>query len=700
MKASPILVMLCLAMVALCANAQGQRVLDEPFNALPGSWSVAGASSEPQLVDGSAELVSADTAAALTYTTTVALERTHDWSIRCRTRQRRGDADQPMGLVFWSDNRGSYYEFSYQRNGQARLRLVQNLLNEDIQPWVAASPANVDEWVELEIRKQHDAVTCFVQGRPCATFTVLDFPSYGNAMGVIVRGAQRAAFDDFRVMSMPPTDIRIVNGADETLRPVNLGAIINSAADESVDCLSPDGSMLVFSRRDHLDNMPPIHRSDIWIATKRADGSWNAPQNPGAPINTPGNNYAIALTQDLNMMFVNGRYNDDGSIKRGVSVTKRTASGWSKPVAITINGFVNTSRSMTSHIAADGSFMVLSIETPSSRGGNDLYVSRRLPNGSWAEPVNMGDSVNTIGMEIAPFIAADGSSIYFSSDGHRGYGGRDIFVSRRLDSTLMHWSRPENLGRGINTPEHESFFNVSAKGDSAYFSSENGAIGKSDIFSIAMPKGAKPEALLGVRGRVIDASTQQPIEAEIIYEDLEQGTVAGTAQSSPSDGSYRVTLKGGVRYGVRAQTAGYYPLSNDLDARDLEDYKEVEQDLQLSPIVMNVAIRLNNVFFDSGKWDLRPESFPELDRLTQFMQTNASMEIHIAGHTDDIGKDADNLQLSRKRAESVREYVVRNGVDGARLTFEGYGETQPLAANDSDAGRQRNRRVEFTITKK
>ncbi|MBU3740957.1 MAG: OmpA family protein [Candidatus Kapabacteria bacterium] len=683
------------------SRAQEQTVVNESFDTAPRSWTYRGAgAASPPVVDGAARLVGADTSAVVQYHTPVRMQAQSDWHMSCRLRQAEGEADGMYGMMFWADAAESYYEFSVQRSGRVRLRIVRGVFNEDVLPWRTIKPIAQNDWLELTIRKQQDAVTCFVNDQPIVTITLLDFTPFGDNAGVLVKGPQQIDVDRFSVVAMPPSPVNVVDGVDEQIKAVNLGSTINTAADESVDCLAPDGSMIFFSRTGHADNTPPITRSDIWVSTRRADGAWSKPVNLGAPVNNAGTNYAIAVTQDLNMLFVNGTYMPDGTLKRGMSVSRRTATGWSAPQPVTIKGFINNSRAMTSHIAADGSFMVLSIETPTTRGGNDLYLSIRMADGTWSEPQNMGDSVNTIGMEVAPFIAADGSSIYFASDGHRGFGGRDIFVIKRLDSSLANWSRPRNLGRGINTADHESFFNVSAKGDSAYFSSQFGSAGKSDIFSIAMPKGAKPEALMAVRGRVIDATTRQPVEADIIYEDLGTGTVAGTARSSPADGSYRVTLKGGVHYGVRAQTQGYYPLSNELDARGLEDYKEVEQDLELSPIVVNVAIRLNNVFFDTGKWELRPESFPELDRLTDFMRTNAQMEIHVSGHTDDVGKDADNLALSKKRAEAVRAYVVEKGIDGLRLSSEGYGETKPLSPNTTDDGRQRNRRVEFTITKK
>ena len=696
-----IVIWLIALLLPVAATSQSQRLVDEQFDGMPSGWTHSGPSTTAPRVDaGSLRMSGADTATTVLFYRTVQPEATYDWRIACRLRQVSGDADVVAGLIFWADAPDDYYELAVQAEGRARVRLVRGVLNEDVQPWRPCTSVERDAWIELEVRKQQDAITCFVQGRPVATMTLLDFPALGANVGIMLKGAATIDVDRFSVVAMPPAPVDVVDGVDEQIRPVNLGAVVNSEADETVDCLAPDGSMMLFSRSGHPQNTPPINRSDIWVTTRSADGSWTRPVSVGQPLNNAGTNYAIAVTQDLNMLFVNGRYQPDGTLKRGLSVSRRTAMGWSQPEPVTINGFVNTSRAMTSHIAADGSFMVLSVETPTTRGGNDLYLSTRLADGSWSEPVNMGDSVNTLGMEVAPFIAADGSSIYFASDGHRGFGGRDIFVTRRLDSTLTRWSRPKNLGRGINTADHESFFNVSPKGDSAYFSSTSGSLGKSDIFSIAMPKGAKPEALIAVRGTVIDATTRMPVEADIIYEDLETGTVAGTARSAPSDGSYRVTLKGGVYYGVRAQTAGYYPLSSELDARGLEDYKEIDRDLELSPIVVNVAIRLNNVFFDSGKWDLRPESYPELDRLTDFMRTNANMEIHIAGHTDDIGKDADNLTLSRKRAEAVRTYVVTRGIGEGRMTFEGYGETKPLSANTTDEGRQRNRRVEFTIVKK
>lgn len=691
-----------LVTACLCAVAQPRVEYREDFQSDRGEWPVGetdDGSGSGQITGGVYRMTEEEDTGFGIRSRKVVLAPDRNWTIRTRMRQHSGSEEKAFGLMFWGDEE-NFYEVVVRMSGQVRFRQVRKGFFEDIQEWKDVAGLRPGDWVDLSVRKQHDAVTAFVNGRPVGSMSIMVFPSFGARCGFILREEVSAEADDFEVTSTPLDPIMIVEGVDTTVKAVNLGSIVNSKADESVDCLAPDGSMLFFSRKDHPGNVPPVGKSDVWVTKRAQNGTWMQPENLGAPINNDRHNYAVAVTQDLNMLFLQGHYRADGSMGKGISYVTRTQTGWSAPVNMTVRGFVNRSKIANSHISSDGTVLFLSLEGDDSKGDNDIYMSRRLPDGTWDVPVNLGDSINTIGTEYGPFIAADGTSLYFASNGHAGYGGRDIFVSRRLDSTWRHWSHARNLGRGINTDEHESFFNVSAKGDSAYFSSQKGSLGQGDIFSISMPKGAKPEALLLVRGVVLDATKRTPIEAAVIYEDLETGKVAGIARSSPTDGAYRVTLKAGVRYGVRAQAEGYYALSEELDTRDLAEYKEVERDLELSPIVVNVAIRLNNVFFDSGKWELRPESFPELDRLATFMRDNPALEIHIGGHTDNVGKDEDNHLLSHQRAESVRLYVQSKGIDAPRLTSEGYGETKPVADNATDEGRQQNRRVEFTITKK
>jgi len=281
-----------------------------------------------------------------------------------------------------------------------------------------------------------------------------------------------------------------------------------------------------------------------------------------------------------------------------------------------------------------------------------------------------------------------------------GYGGADIFVSRRLDDTWLKWSPPLNLGMGINSDETDAFFYVAARGDSAYFSSTKNAIGNNDIYSVALPVSARPEPVIIVRGRVLHALTKEPLEASVRYELLPGGRQAGLARSNPLTGKYSVSLPAGAQYGVRAEAPGFYPRSEQFSAKELKQYVEIERDLFLVPIADGAVVRLNNVFFDFGKHALREESFPELDRLAVFLEANPEMNIELGGHTDNVGEDAANKTLSQNRVNSVLAYLTSKSITAARLRAKGYGETKPVTTNDTEDGRQQNRRVEFTILNK
>lgn len=381
----------------------------------------------------------------------------------------------------------------------------------------------------------------------------------------------------------------------------------------------------------------------------------------------------------------------------------------------------------------DGKALLLAFSEKKNSDRDDLYVSF-LNDGKWTEPKNLGKSINTDFSETTPFLAADGKTLYFSSDRPGGQGSQDIYMSKRLDNSWTNWRTPINLGGPINTEEYDAYYSLSAKGDYAYFLSSKASLGKKDIFRIAIeaepevPAPVKPvdskvedkpilaqqdvkgsprsvsseqsEAVVLVSGRVLDPQTGKvPDETNISYEDLKTGKTIGIAKPDPKTGLYKLVLPYGVNYGITAKAKGFLPSSINIDLSKLRGrYLELdERDLVMAPIAKGSSMTINNLFFETGKATLTPESDPELKRIVQVMQENASLQIEISGHTDNTGSDELNNKLSQDRADAVKNYLLNAGVKSDRIRTKGYGKTKPKADNTTDEGRQMNRRVEFAI---
>lgn len=481
----------------------------------------------------------------------------------------------------------------------------------------------------------------------------------------------------------------------QTPRAENLGPGVNSAGDDLSPMISPDGRTLYLQR-----SVPPKRAGvkedfDIYVSTLKPDGTWSQATALPWPVNTWAPNSLSGVSADGSTLFLYGQYSPDGSVQPGFSITHRNDTGWSWPEPVVVEKFFNRNKYVNPQLSNDGRMLMLGIEAGDSRGDQDIYVSFRRPDGSYSQPLNLGDDINTSGAETSPFLASDGVTLYFASDGRGGAGDLDIFVTRRLDSTWKRWSKPVNLGAPFNTSRFDAYYAVDASGRYAYYVSFEHTLGGADIFRAELPRALQPKAMIVVRGRVIDHKSRKPLAATIRFApEAGRDTVAATA----GDGLFTVTLPAGSHYRLAVGADKHYALDTAIEVR-VQSGGEMALPIELAAIAPGSTIRLDNITFSTGITKLEGSSSPELDRVVALMNEYPTMKIDIAGHTDSVGIETKNMRLSVERASAVAQYLLAHGVDTDRLGWAGFGESRPIADNGTKDGRRRNRRVEFTIRK-
>jgi outer membrane protein OmpA-like peptidoglycan-associated protein len=476
---------------------------------------------------------------------------------------------------------------------------------------------------------------------------------------------------------------------------------INSEYNEFGPLVSVDGRTLYFSRRYHPQNVGgKKDKEDIWYAEYDSlKNDWGPAKNISSPLNNESYNFVSSLTPDGNTLVLGNVYGPDDVMEEGVSISSRTSTGWTSPKKLEIANDYNRSDRVNYFMGSNKKVLLISAQRDDTFGGRDLYASFLDSADRWTEPVNLGSSINTAGEEYAPFLAPDDRTLYFSSSGFPGYGGDDIYLVRRLGEGWQEWTLPENVGPVINTPQDDAYFTLPASGLYAYFTSNKIDRQNQDIYRINIPKSQRPRPVVVMKGRVLSKKTMEPVSSKIIYENLKTGKEIGTAQSNYKTGEYRIVLPTGAHYGFQAQAKGFISVSSNQDLTHLEEYKEMEQDLYLEPEEVGASIALNNVFFDTNKFKLKPESHLELNRFLTYLEENPGFEIEVAGHTDNVGNSKVNQQLSFNRASVVAKYLVSKGLAKARLQVKGYGKNKPISSNATEFGRSQNRRVEFILKK-
>lgn len=506
----------------------------------------------------------------------------------------------------------------------------------------------------------------------------------------------------------------------------NLGNQVNSEYNEINPVISPDGKTLYFARISHPNNTHGDKGSqDIWFSEfDLINNRWGPARRMGFPLNKDEYNCAYSITPDGNSMLIKGQYNNGNYETRGFSLSKKTATGWSPPQKLDIPNYVTLSKGQfdCGFMSADGKVLLMAFSEKKNSKEDDIYVSFRQKDGSWSKPMDLGDEVNTKFTETTPFLAPDGATLYFSSNREGGLGSNDIYVCKRVDKTWKHWSKPVNLGPKVNTDGYDAYYTLSASGDYAYLTTFKNTLGKGDIVRVKLSSDqpenqpgkvgggsevagttdvTRPDPVALISGKVVDQVTGKPVEARIVYQTLPDGAEAGEATSDPLTGEYKIVLPYGQKYSVRAIAKDFIAEGDNVDLTQPKAFQEIKGlEIKMVPIKEGSIVRLNNIFFDTGKSVLRPESGPELDRLVTTFNETPKMVIEVRGHTDNTGSDEINNKLSQDRADAVREYFISKGIEPDRIASKGLGKTKPLSTNDTDVGRQQNRRVEFVIIKK
>jgi outer membrane protein OmpA-like peptidoglycan-associated protein len=467
--------------------------------------------------------------------------------------------------------------------------------------------------------------------------------------------------------------------------PKNLGVAINTKANEYFPYLTPDGKVFTFTRMDG-------RQEDLFYAN-RDDSVFSNAMSYGNNVNTDDNEGASAMDAQGNFLFVTACNRMDGYGSCDIYYSVKQNNIWTAPQGI--GKPVNTGAwEAQPSFSSDGSALYFASNRPGGFGGRDIWVSYLDTNMKLSEPKNLGPNINTKYDDQCPFIHADNQTLYFTSNGWPGMGNGDIYISRKTDTG---WTKAVNIGYPINTENDDNGMTVSFDGKTAFLSSSRaGGFGGLDLYSFELPENMQPKKTTYIKAVVKDAKSKQLLNASYSIIDLD--TKKEVYKGNTSNGKFFVSIELNKNDALQIQKEGYLFYSQNINLKETTtETKPYEIEVLLEPIAANSKITLNNVFFDFDKNELKQESFVELDKLADLLKKNPTVKIEISGHTDNKGDKKYNLALSQKRAESVVNYLVQKGIAAARLVAKGYGDTMPIAPNDTEENKAKNRRTEVKV---
>ncbi|MGM0580251.1 MAG: OmpA family protein [Bacteroidota bacterium] len=520
----------------------------------------------------------------------------------------------------------------------------------------------------------------------------------------------------------------------------NVGTAINSESWDFAPVVNADETVMIFTSRRGPDqgNLNEnvfddnFHYEDIFIS-KKSGGEWQQAENIGPVVNTKYHDSNFGFSPDGKTLYI---YSDEGN--GDIYYTNNLSEDtWSEPVALSDN--INSSGYNEKSVSqsADGNTLFFSSNRPGGNGGFDIYYSTKNKKGEWGPSKNLGKVINTEGDEDGSFIQYDGKTLYFSSNGHSGMGGYDIFKSV-YDSASNEWSNPENLGYPLNSPDDDIYLVMTKDGKTGYYSTvrEEG-MGFTDIYRVkiagsedqedkkmASKKASVDEdkkesdrevdsvdvaeskddeedtgAPVKLLVKVVDAKSNQTIDAKVKLKGQKDNITVPSESKENGIYTYVIVREEETDFMLSAEKSGYIFANKKITVPASKGEEQtIRQTLSLSKPDVGTSKTLRNIFFEFGKATFTSESYEELNKMVSFMEANPQVNVEIAGHTDNVGSEAVNKKLSQQRANKVVDYLTGKGIDRRRLDAKGYGEERPIVSNDDEVmGREINRRVEFIV---
>jgi outer membrane protein OmpA-like peptidoglycan-associated protein len=602
---------------------------------------------------------------------------------------------------------GSIYGQAYEQASAGNYKMAINLINESLK----YEPKFVDAYLSragiyANLKKYDSSVidfeTAFVLD---SVYSITYYQPYGISLAYLGKFEQAlAAVNKF--LSYPKLNAQSIKAGNYrkscyefavayeknhplknyVFAPKNLGDSINTDVPEYFPSLTIDGTKLVFTRR--------VNNSDEdFYESNLVNGVWGRAQPLAGKVNTNLNEGAQCISQDGQWIIFTGCNYPEGQGSCDLYISYKTKNGWSE--AENIGGIVNTDFWESSpSLSPDKRDLYFASAMNGGLGGRDIWVVHRLPNGKWSRPENLGAAVNTDGDESCPFMHADNETLYFNSNGHKGYGSTDLFFSKKVSDSS--WQLAENLGYPINTLDDEGSLIVAADAKTAYYASDrNDSKGRHDLYVFELREDIRPLKTLWVKGKVFDKKTGAGLPSLVELTDIKNRKLLSKVQTD-EDGNYLTTLPLGRDYAFNVNRKGYLFYSDNFSLSAGGD-TVFNKDIPLQPIATGAVMVLKNIFFDTRKFELKPESITELEKVAALLAENPKLVIQIGGHTDNTGAVKDNLLLSNNRAKAVVSYLLQKGIARQRLLFKGFGAAKPLADNKTETGRAQNRRTELSV---